>query len=678
MSDQKQPHGGVDAGRRKFLSSSASTLGAATAAAMLPASIQRALAIPARSVTGTIQDVEHVVIFMQENRAFDHYYGVLRGVRGFNDRMAVTLPNGDPVWKQPGGLFGHVLPFKLDTKLTSGQFTKDLDHSWDGTHQAWNQGNWDQWVAAKSWITMGYYDREGLSYHYSLADSFTICDNYYCSVQGPTDPNRLYLWSGMIDPLGTGGGPVTGNDEAGYSWTTYPERLQAAGISWRVYQNPSNNAFTGNFDDNALAWFDQYRNAPADSPLHINGMSKWTLDDLRKDVVNGTLPQVSWIVAPAAFSEHPEWPPMFGGYYTSMVLDALTANANTWSKTVLLIMYDENDGYFDHLVAPTAPANAAQGASTVDTTAEFNPVDGLPIGLGPRVPLMAISPWSTGGYVCSQVFDHTSVIRFLETRFGVMEPNISAWRRSVCGDLTACFDFAHPDSSSPVPLMKDAPARIAKVTATRHLPAPQLSSSQFMPVQEPGTRPARPLPYALAVNGHESADGSGYEFDFANTGTTGAAFHLYDLQNGGAPKFYTVGAGDSLSATAAVASGSDYQYRVQGPNGTVRWFSGTLGNMHEPVVTLADNAVDGSVLVDVYNRGSSLITVEVKDMAYGGRTHSWLLPAGQHWKLPVGLDGSAQWYDLEVTVFGNRHYLQRFAGHVETGKVSTSDPANAG
>jgi len=150
------PPDSVDAGRRKFLNSTAGTLGAAAAVTMLPAPIRRALAIPAGSVTGTIEDVEHVVIFMQENRSFDHYFGSLRGVRGFGDRHVVQLPNGDPVWRQPGGPQGYVLPFPLHTESSSGQFVKDLDHSWGRTHMAWDGARWDQWVPAKSSLTMGY------------------------------------------------------------------------------------------------------------------------------------------------------------------------------------------------------------------------------------------------------------------------------------------------------------------------------------------------------------------------------------------------------------------------------------------------------------------------------------------------------------------------------------------
>jgi phospholipase C len=357
-----------------------------------------------------------------------------------------------------------------------------------------------------------------------------------------------------------------------------------------------------------------------------------------------------------------------------MVLDILTSNPEVWSKTVFLIMYDENDGYFDHVVAPTAPASAAQGASTVDTAGEFNSGDGQPFGLGPRVPLFAISPWSTGGYVCSQVFDHTSVIRFLEQRFGVMEPNISPWRRAVCGDLTTAFDFANPNPA--VPKLPDTRPAISKAAATRHLPEPQQSPHQAMPVQEPGTRPARPIPYALSVNGQ---DGGGGQFNiaFANTGSIGSSFHLYDLKSNAAPLLYTIGAGDTLAASCTPGgTGGAYSFRVQGANGFVRWFSGTVGDLAQPQVTLNEDAATGSVCLHIVNRGSAAITVQVADAAYGAANQSKQLQGGASWTLNWPLDASAQWYDLQVTTTGDAAFQQRFAGHVETGKVSSSDPAN--
>lgn len=170
-------------------------------------------------------------------------------------------------------------------------------------------------------------------------------------------------------------------------------------------------------------------------------MSTRDLDKLKEDVLADKLPQVSWIVATAEGSEHPgPSSPAQGADYTARVLDALTSNPEVWSKTVLLINFDENDGFFDHMPPPAVPAYESYdadpararlaGASTVDTVGEYHHnLNGSdpqyhhrPYGLGPRVPMYVVSPWSKGGWVNSQVSDHSSVIRFIEARFGVKEP----------------------------------------------------------------------------------------------------------------------------------------------------------------------------------------------------------------------------------------------------------------
>jgi phospholipase C len=144
---------------------------------------------------------------------------------------------------------------------------------------------------------------------------------------------------------------------------------------------------------------------------------------------------------------------------------------------VFFLNYDENDGF--HVPPPVPPPG---------TRDEF--VGGLPIGLGFRVPMVVISPWSTGGFACGQVFDHTSLIRFIEWRFGLFEPNISAWRQRTCGDLTATFDF--DERSRRLPTLPD-PSGSAPVAQQQcaTLPAPNVPSSQVLPSQEPGRRPRR-------------------------------------------------------------------------------------------------------------------------------------------------------------------------------------------
>ena len=397
---------------------------------------------------------------------------------------------------------------------------------------------------------MAYYTRNDIPFHYALADAFTICDAYHCAVLGPTDPNRYHMWTGWLGNDGSGGGPVIDNAELGYGWSTYPELLQNAGISWKIYQDIgdgldaadfwgfTNNAFIGNYGDNSLLYFFQYQNAPSGSPL-ANGAKTGTdilqsgtlFDILSQDVLNNRLPQVSWIVAPEAYTEHGNWPPNFGAWYISQILDALTANPAVWSKTVLFYMHDENDGFFDHIVPITPPRSRTEGISTVGTTNElFTGTSSYPAsrytpgpyGLGVRVPMIVISPWSKGGWVNSQLFDHTSLIRFVEKRFSILEPNITPWRRAVIGDLTSAFDFvspndavvALPDTSSYEPSDKNR--------HPSYVPNPR--RMQALPQQEPGTRPARALPYELQVDGQVSA--SGVQLFFRNTGKAAAVFQV--------------------------------------------------------------------------------------------------------------------------------------------------------
>jgi len=452
------------------------------AAALAAGDVLNALAKTAPS-SGGLDGVEHIVVFMQENRSFDTYFGALRGVRGFGDRHAKRLSSGRSVFYQPDPLNpdGYELPFHMDASRTSSACVADLSHAWEAQHAAWAGGRMDAWVpahrvadGANGPLTMGYYTRRDLPFHYALADAFTICDGYHCSVMGPTNPNRLYLWTATIDPRGRGGGPVIDNSETPpYTWTTYPERLQKAGVSWRVYQE------VDNYDDNALAWFKQYQQAPKGSPLHVNGMTDRPVSAFADDVATGKLPHVSWIIAPANQSEHPPYTPAAGAELTHGYLKALAAHPKVWSKTIFLLVYDENDGFFDHVVPPTAPAG---------TRDEY--VGGLPIGLGFRVPMIVISPWSVGGYVCGDTFDHTSIIRLMERRFGVHEPNISAWRRRTCGDLTATLDFSQKGRRFPrIPNPTGSAARQHQECAT--LPAPAVPSPQSFPQQERGKRPRR-------------------------------------------------------------------------------------------------------------------------------------------------------------------------------------------
>lgn len=674
--------------RRRFLQ----LTGATTAFTALSNSIEQAAALPAHHRSGTIEDVEHIVVLMQENRSFDHYFGSLRGVRGFGDPRPVTLRNGKSVWHQSDGT-KDVLPFRPDADDLGLQFIQDLPHGWNDGHQAFNQGRYDQWVPAKSATTMAYLTREDIPFHYALADSFTICDAYHCSFIGSTDPNRYYMWTGYTGNDGTGGGPVLGNDEVGYGWTTYPERLEKAGVSWKIYQDVGDgldangswgwieDAYRGNYGDNSLLYFNQYRNAKPGDPLYDKARTgtdarkgEGYFDQLKTDIKNGTLPQISWIVAPEAFTEHPNWPANYGAWYVAQVLDALTSNPEVWGKTALFITYDENDGFFDHLLPPFPPASAGQGRSTVDVGPDlFKGANGHvagPYGLGQRVPMLVVSPWSKGGYVCSETLDHTSIIRFMERRFGVHEPNISPWRRAVCGDLTAAFDFSREDTR---PVALPGTDGYEPPDRDRHpdyVPTPPAKG--VLPKQERGLRLARPLKYAPYVDGSVDAASGKLTLTFASGPKAGAGFLVTSGNRTDGPWTYTTEAGKRISDTwSTSASNGSYDLTVHGPNGFLRVFKGP-GKAAGPEVTARH--VGDDVELTLTNEGSRTANLTLTD-GYGGRPRMFRVRAGSTVKHTVDLSRGKRWYDLTVVSDTESGFLRRFAGHVENGRAGVSDPA---
>jgi phospholipase C len=659
-------------------------------------SIARAAEIGAHRDTGTLRDVEHVEVLMQENRSFDQYFGTLRGVRGFGDPRPVTLPSGKSVWHQSDGT-RDILPFRPDVEDLGMKFIKDTAHNWNDTHAAWNQGHWDKWVVAKSPTTMVHFDRQDVPFHFALADAFTICDDYHCSFLGSTDPNRYYMWTGYTGNDGKGGGPVLGNNEAGYSWTTYPELLEKAGISWKVYQDIGDgldaagswgwttDPYIGNYGDNALLYFNQYRSATPGTPLYDKARTgtnakqgQGFFDILKADVKADRLPQVSWVVSPEVYTEHPDWPANTGAWYTANVLDALTANPDVWSRTALFVTYDENSGYFDHIVPPYPPSSGAHGKSTVDVAGDLWPGGSLgavagPYGLGARVPMMVVSPWSKGGWVCSEVFDHTSIIRFLEQRFGVHEPNISPWRRAICGDLTSAFDFARTDGDFPT--LPDTSGYTLPHGTPASTWVPPVPSNPTMPTQEQGLRAARPLPYDLAADA--TLRGGGLTIAFASHGKLGASFYVTSMSNSSGPWTYAVEAGRDLSDTLSLAAGgaTAYEFSVYGPNGFMRQFRGGAANAG-PEVTARHDGRGQQVHLVLTNNGTATAQLTLTNAYGGGQQKDQELRAGARITEVVDLRDSNGWYDISIVSDQDGAFLRRLSGHVETGRPSTSDPAN--
>jgi phospholipase C len=796
----------MDQTRREFLQTAAALTGSGFAWNTLPESIARAFKInPAENTT--FLDAEHIVILMQENRSFDHSYGSLQGVRGFRDPRAHVLPNGNKVWFQTDAEGNTHAPFRLDMKGSNVTWVGGLPHSWPDQVDARNGGHMDKWLVAKARkdrpYAMGFYTREDLPFYYALADAFTVCDQAFCSSLTGTTPNRLYLWSGTIREDASHPARVQNGDtdyEAEAAWTTFPERLQKAGISWHVYQNEislysgfvgEQDAWLSNFTDNPLEWMSQYnvrfsssrrrfvKQFIEDSPARIKALEDaiakesddakkqklskdlqtlntqvadgrqeqslyndetWaalpedqkelhrhafgtnaadpdyrtlaplsykedaeertlnvpkgdTLFQFRKDVDEGKLPAVSWIVAPETFSDHPgsAW---FGAWYVSEVLNILTKNPEVWKKTIFVLCYDENDGYFDHIPPFTAPdprntltgGFASHGINTkIDWSYEHKRSNS--IGLGFRVPLVVASPWSRGGCVNSQVFDHTSVIQLVEAWLAgkdkdVTEANISPWRRTVCGDMTSIFRPYNGESYTlPLPLDRDETIIgihkakfLEPMAGISPLTAEEVQSANVGVAQEPGTRPSCPLPYQLEAN--VKFNGGNLELSLESRAdrfgakTAGAPFNFWITQaEVVTARAYAVKPGDMVKDFLAFGYPSDI--RIQGPNGFMRRFETTLEAAEFSIYV---EAVDDHLEISLHNGTRQALPVTLTDESYGAQPQQTTVNSGASQTLKVDPKANGGWYDFTVETTGHRY---RYAGRVETGEWTTTDPAMA-
>jgi len=813
--------------RREFLRKTALLTGAAGAAQLFPETILRALAISPPDGS-TWQDAEHIVILMQENRSFDHTLGTLRGVRGYNDPRAIQLPNGKPVWLQSNKEGQTYAPFHLDIRNTKATWMDSLPHSWANQVSARNDGKYDQWLEWKRNsiaeysnmpLTMGYHTREDLPFYYALADAFTVCDQNFCSSLTGTNPNRLYFWTGTVrEEQQAGSRAHIWNDDMDYGtlkWSTFPERLEALGVSWKCYQNEvaidtgfkgEEDPWLSNFQDNPLEFFSQYNiklypphvefvkkekdrvqkviadlqqriaalpagdstaahlqknlgkqqhylteinNHPAvakgltldqlnpqQQALHRKAFDTnsgdpdhRTLESLsyqddgverimkapkgdvlhqfRQDVTTGKLPTVSWLSAPENFSDHPS-APWYGAWYVSEVMDILTHNPEIWKKTIFILAYDENDGYFDHVPPFTAPHPRKQSTGKVsagiDTSVDYvtheqeQERNGFPepfdrecsIGLGFRVPLIIASPWTRGGWVNSQVFDHTSTLQFLERflshKLGkpVREDNISEWRRLVCGDLTSVFRPYRAGTMAGADFLnKDA--FLESIHRAQFKPLPNDFTAEFSTRQEPGTKPSCALPYCMTVGGWLSADRTRFEIVFGNNNskpfgdkTAGAPFNVYAPDH---TRAYAVKPGDSLIDFWPLETfeGGKYFLRVYGPNGFFREFRGgasdpTVGIDFEYERSLIEaHPFTGNGELVLRNSGTAC-TVMIVDHAYKQAYQEKSLAAGERSLITVPLTRNQGWYDFSVRIKGYDGFEQRFAGRIETGRDSISDP----
>lgn len=691
--------------RRGFLGATAAATALAAAGSLLPPSVQAAMARPVRP--GGLQSIKHVVILMQENRSFDHYFGSLRGVRGYGDRSITRLPNGKSMYEQARPTGETVLPFSLRKAAELAgrpdsdiQYLGALDHSFAGTTKAWNNGWCDQWIPAKGPSTMTFYERADIPLQYELADTFTICDAYHCSVNGSTNPNRTYLWSGTTgyEPGSTQRAVTNAAYDyahGGYDWTTYPERLEKARVSWRIYQD------WDNFTDNAVEYFQTFKKigrtmlaavdgkfrtteefydslhgktpaeqdrllaqldagrahlSKADQALFDKAMHRGRphtlLERFAADITGRTLPKVSWLVPSAADSEHPSSStPVGSANFVYRMLDIVASDPETWDSTAIFLNFDENDGYFDHVPPPVQP-RPASGESTDWTTAR-------PIGLGPRVPMTVVSPWTIGGHVSSEVFDHTSVLRFLEQWTGVQEPNISAWRREVCGDLTGVFDF----TAGGTPPQLDHPAPVPAAVGRWH-PVPPVA--QVAPIQERGTRPARPLPYRPRVAA--SLHDDGVELSLRNTGTRSTHFTVYGYAGEVTePRHVDV---KSAETVRLPAPNGRVDLIVTGPNRFQYELKGTTTGAAAGVDVSVDRRTGDSLHLELRNNGAAAVTLRLTSLQYRDRTTTVRLKAGA--RKPLGWETKNGWYDVEITAEQDPTFRRRLTGREENGRPGIS------
>jgi phospholipase C len=451
------------------------------------------------------------------------------------------------------------------------------------------------------------------------------------------------------------------------------------------------------------------------------------LHQFRADVDNGTLPTVSWLMTPANFSDHPGVP-WFGSWFVSEVIEILTKNPEVWKKTVFVLTYDENDGYFDHVppFVPTHPFkdHAGKMSAGLDAKLDYaakdqqtNPsmkddkIRESQIGLGFRVPMVIVSPWTRGGYVCSEVFDHTSSLQFLETfiekKFNkkITEDNITPWRRSICGDLTSAFrpyngeKIVQPEFLEKTPFMekiysakfKEVPDNFKMLTAEEIVQINKNpDSSELFPKQEKGIRGACALPYELYVNGAFEKDKFSISFNAGNKAfgkkSAGSGFTVYSLNPYQDEVLrvwdYTVAAGDTLQDQWLLKDFDQEQYHLKayGPNGFFREFKGDQNNPAVNVLCRYEQdkysplKLSGNVIITVNNSGTRTEEIEVMDLGYKTGKKTFKVAAKSKASITLNLSDHFNWYDFSVAVKGNESFLERFAGRVETGKTTKTDP----
>jgi phospholipase C len=451
-------------------------LACAYKAGMLPAETQGA-----SHPSGDKIPVKHILVLMQENRSFDHYFQKLPEAGQTDVEVA------PPTYTNPDKMGTQVAPFHDSTYCVV-----DTNHEWEGSHVEYDDGKMDGFVLANEGSgsppphplsdsmsgvrALGYYDQTDLPFYYFLANEFSIADHYHCSLLGPTWPNRMYLYgsssrgatsnnltdfgdqkgacAGDADCGGTAGscvggsckGSCTQDADCGVDAPKGTCDVGSGGVCKRIQRT-----IFDYMEQRHLNW-KVYASGTAGFALMVEQYLKYradhlfTIDDYYADAKAGTLPDVAFIdphLAAEAYDqddEHPPAVPHVGQKFVAQVVDALTKSP-AWSESALFITYDEHGGFWDHVPPPPAcpPDDKQPILSPGDPPGAFD-------RYGVRVPMMVVSPFAKKHFVSHKLYDHTSIIRFIQARFVI--PAITN-RDANAEAPWEMFDFAAPPHATP-------------------------------------------------------------------------------------------------------------------------------------------------------------------------------------------------------------------------------------
>jgi phospholipase C len=349
--------------------------------------------------------ISNLVISCQENRSFDHYFGYAPQVqaRGFGP------PRG---YSQPDGAGGRRMPYEL-TQLS----TSDPAHDWASVHQQYDGGRMDGFLVSSGEVAIGYYTAKELPFYYELFNRAGLCANYFCSVLGPTWPNRFYLMSG------TSGG-ITSNGFWGYGifdsgrWPIILDLLDEAGVTWKIYNLGGVDDVPSGESDNVAVFWSRWAHDPRTTALQQD-----YLDDCR----SGNLPQVSWLI-PSYTNGLDEHPPADVSVGMNLQREMITAlrRSPQWPRSAFLLNYDEHGGFFDHVAPPQVDA----------------------FGLGVRVPLWVISPFARRGVrTTREPAEHASTLKLIERLHGL--PTLAS--RNHTFDISSPTGDGHDANGAPAP-----------------------------------------------------------------------------------------------------------------------------------------------------------------------------------------------------------------------------------